>query len=75
MPTRSMINDDILLELIRCGFMAWPQSNLLQTQKLVPGDIFKMTQLGCRGNSLDEDLASFGRAYIRQNQGKFWSWG
>lgn len=49
MPTRSTINDDILLELICCGFMTWPQSNLLQTQKLVPGDIFQDDAAGLPG--------------------------
>lgn len=43
------MNDDILLELIYCGFMAWPQSNLLQTQKSVPGDIFQDDTAGLPG--------------------------
>lgn len=49
MSTRSPINDDILLELICCVFMAWPQSNLFQTQKLVPGDIFQDDTAGLPG--------------------------
>lgn len=61
MSTRHTINDDTLLELIGCGFTAWPQSNLLWTQKRCPETSFKMTQLGCWGNSLDEDSASFGQ--------------
>lgn len=49
MSTRSMINDDIVLELICCGFAARPQSNLLQTQELVPGDIFQDDTAGLPG--------------------------
>lgn len=44
-----MSNDDILLELICCGFTAWSQSNLLSTQNLVPGDIFQDDTVGLPG--------------------------
>lgn len=49
MSTRSMINDDIVLKLICRGFTVQPQSNLLQTPKLVPGDIFQDDTAGLPG--------------------------
>lgn len=47
--TWSTISDDIVLQLIRGGFAARPQSDLLQTQEPVPGDILQDDTAGLPG--------------------------